>query len=692
MNDLVAKVGRDGKLVALPLWLGALVVKRPQVRAYLRMIAHFVYTCLGDYKGLTLLSVWAGTFSGVLVAGIWRALRSRGQRRRITRKDDSDLTPLELEKKSAAKKKREQMKHFRPRLKKLLSICFPSVMCRESGHLAVLTGLLLTRVVLTIRIAKQAGKQGQLVGKKDWNTTFRNQVVFSLWCMPAALVNSLLHLETSTIALAIRSRLMRHMHRMYLSNNTFFRIKSLVGVGESKQLDNVDQRITNDLEEFTKNLAELYGNLFKPIVEVLALSRALSQMMGAGQLAAFFGYFYATSVWKGLVMPNFSALTAQSQKLEGDLRTHESGVIRHAEEVAFYRGGERELAIGEGHYKNILKLQNKVFSYRFLVGILDSYSVKYGGTMMAYTMLLPTVYLGMRGMANADGFEITGYYLTATQLLINLGTACKHLVLSYRRIQQISGLTERVHELVGELETRQQRETDPVALAMMAGAKKEHRLVTAPRLETSEDVISFENVSIVTPTNQLLIRDLSFEVRRGENVLITGPNGTGKSSLFRILGELWPLCCGTMRRPPLEQCFYVPQRPYMVQGTLRDQLTYPKLCGPEVDGELLELMRLVKLEHIVEREGWGKVKDWTTLSGGETQRVAMARCFFHKPRFGILDECMANVSADVEDEVYGRCRELGITIFTISHNDRVRKHHQFELRFLGSQDWKWIKV
>jgi ATP-binding cassette subfamily D (ALD) protein 3 len=210
------------------------------------------------------------------------------------------------------------------------------------------------------------------------------------------------------------------------------------------------------------------------------------------------------------------------------------------------------------------------------------------------------------------------------------------------------------------------------------------------RIITEDNIIKFEKVPLVTPNGDVLVKELNFEVRSGMNVLVCGPNGCGKSSLFRILGELWPTFGGTMTKPEKGKLFYIPQRPYMTVGSLRDQIIYPdskeEMRRKRVtDDDLLAFLQIVQLSYILEREGgWEAEQEWIdVLSGGEKQRVAMARLFYHRPQFAILDECTSAVSVDVEGSMYMYCRKVGITLFTVSHRKSLWKHHEFYLQMDG---------
>jgi len=178
------------------------------------------------------------------------------------------------------------------------------------------------------------------------------------------------------------------------------------------------------------------------------------------------------------------------------------------------------------------------------------------------------------------------------------------------------------------------------------------------------------------------------------NLFIQGPNGCGKSSLFRILGQLWPITGGRLTKPPQDQIFYIPQRPYLPNGTLRDQLIYPMTVEEMndkgyTDDDLLQLLGEVRLAYLVDREGgWDKENDWNdVLSGGEKQRMAMGRLIYHKPRFAILDECTSAVSMDVEGHLYTYMKSQGITLITVSHRDTLWKYHEYLLKFNGDQDF-----
>jgi ATP-binding cassette subfamily D (ALD) long-chain fatty acid import protein len=274
-------------------------------------------------------------------------------------------------------------------------------------------------------------------------------------------------------------------------------------------------------------------------------------------------------------------------------------------------------------------------------------------------------------------------------MLLSSSDAVGRVMFSYKEISELAGYTSRVSILLDVMDDISAGHYEK-RLVSSASASSNASILGGRGTVIESPDIQFINVPIVSPNGDILVRALNFSVAPSQHLLIVGPNGCGKSSLFRILGGLWPVYGGTVHKPPYSDIFYIPQRPYLSRGTLRQQIIYPDSLRDmhrrkTTDVDLLAILATVSIAHIVDRPGgWDAEEEWRdVLSAGLQQRVAMARLFYHAPKYAILDECTSSVTLEVERAMYEEAKRLGITLMTVSHRRSLWKYHGWILQFDG---------
>lgn len=359
-------------------------------------------------------------------------------------------------------------------------------------------------------------------------------------------------------------------------------------------------------------------------------------------------------------------------------------------------------------YSRLTVQMNLIFSQRLWFVMLEQFFMKYvwsgtGMIMVSLPILTASVSttkttsngINDTATAAADGIsERTQYLTTARNLLISGADAIERLMSSYKEIVSLAGYTHRVagmlavfndtscgiYDKTNYVTTNNDHDNRNNTGGILEFSKT-GRPIANGKIIYSNNIndrsISLINVPVVTPNCDIVVLSLTLHIEPNMHLLITGPNGCGKSSLFRILSGLWPIYNGTLQIPkPIEgkPCmFYIPQRPYLSIGSLRDQIIYPDTLNDMIkknitEQNLLAIMKMVSLEHVVARDSFDVIRDWKDiLSGGEKQRMAMARLFYHRPQYALLDECTSAVSIDVESSIYDAIKKAGITLLTISH-------------------------
>uniref|UniRef100_A0A673NFV4 ATP-binding cassette sub-family D member 3-like n=1 Tax=Sinocyclocheilus rhinocerous TaxID=307959 RepID=A0A673NFV4_9TELE len=566
----------------------------------------------------------------------------------------------------------------------------PVFICREkgSGYLLLIAVMLMARTYCDVWMIHNGTMiESAIIGRST--TTFKRYLVNFITVMPfISLVNNLLKLGLNELKLCFRVRLTNHLYNDYLTGFTYYQIGNL-----DNRIANPDQLITQDVEKFCNSVVDLYSNVTYPVI----LNHILGSIGSLGP-ASLLSYL----VFSGLLLTRLrrpiGKMTITEQRYEGEYRYVNSRLITNSEEIAFYNGNRREKQTINGTFQKLVDHLSRFIHFRFSMGVVDSIIAKYIAMGVGYLVISrPFLDLTNQRHVNSTYSERLEDYYRSGRMLISLAQALGRIVLAGREMTRLSGFTARITEIQEVLKELNSGRYERTMVTQRIKVEKIPLIPGKGKIIIADNIIKFEHIPLVTPNGDILIRDLSFEVSSGTNVLVCGPNGCGKSSLFRVLGELWPLCGGQLTKPQRGKLFYVPQRPYMTLGSLRDQVIYPdthedqKKKGTS-DRVLKEYLDNVQLGHILEREGsWDIVQDWMdVLSGGEKQRMAMARLFYHKPQFAILDECTSAVSVDLESSVSSF--QVGITLFTVSHRKSLWKHHEYYLHMDGRGNYEFKPI
>lgn len=317
----------------------------------------------------------------------------------------------------------------------------------------------------------------------------------------------------------------------------------------------------------------------------MLFSKKLAELVGWEGPGLVFGWYFLSGLFIRLVSPAFGKLTAVEQRIEGEYRAKHTDLLNHSEEVAFYNGQDWEKKRINDKFHELINHIKYVLHKRFVMGIVDSMLVKYGAVMIGYTVVgLPVFGPGrekyLKQIAN-DPTRITKDYVRNSSLLINLAKAIGRMVVSYKDIQNLAGYTTLIHEMdqvLQDLKDGKFERTQVVDAGSDATAGQDNQKIVTKTMSMVQsedqvqigDYIKFIDVPIISPNGDVLVEKMSFEIKPGMHLMIAGPNGCGKSSLFRIMGNLWPVTGGKLIKPAQDQIFYIPQRPYLPNGTLRD--------------------------------------------------------------------------------------------------------------------------
>jgi putative ATP-binding cassette transporter len=451
------------------------------------------------------------------------------------------------------------------------------------------------------------------------------------------------------------------MTRKFLGQ--YFKNRAYYEINAEEEIDNPDQRISQDINSFTVTSLSFLLLVLGSAIDVLSFTGILwsiSHFLAIFLVGyAIFGTLVIAVLGRRLISLNFNQL-----RREADFRYGLVHVRDNAESIAFYQGEAQEMGQLRRRFFDVLR------NYNFLIG----WQRNLGFFRQPYryaTYILPSVIVApMYFSKQLEYGDITQAGFAFSQIF-------EAFALVVTQINDLSAFAAGVNRL----------ETFTEALEEHDKPYPEGTTIDT----TEDDQIALERVTLLTPRRQrVLIHELSVALDNGQGLVIVGHSGVGKSSLLRAIAGLWNRGTGHIVRPPLTEMLFLPQRPYMVLGTLREQLLYPNTDSQTRDEELLEVLQQVNLGDLPERIcGFDDELEWgNVLSLGEQQRLAFARLLLTNPRYAILDEATSALDLENEQRLYDILRKKGTTFVSVGHRTSLLKYHDYVLQLEGSASWK----
>ncbi len=524
--------------------------------------------------------------------------------------------------------------------------------------LALLVLLLVGRTEFVVVFNDQSGEFTSALAARDSHRFWHSMRVFGGALVLAVPIYGFYYFVRDRLGITWRRWLTNDFLHRYLSNRAFYDLTS------NDAIDNPDQRIAEDVSAFTQKSLTFLLEIVSAGLQLVAfagvlwaISKTLVWVLAVYALTGTFFTFFVFG--KPMIGLNFQQL-----RREADFRFSLIRIRENAEGIAFYGGEKREAAnVRERFaalYQNYLKLLRRTLGlnlFQYLYSFL--------------TYALPSVIIAPRIIS---GELEVGRAVQAGGAFAAMLSALTVFVDNFETLSQFAAGIERLHSFKRVL-IAENKAPDPKQSWI--------ERVEQPRLD-------LKDVTVQTPHHErTLIKNVSVSVADGEGLVIVGASGGGKSSLLRAIAGLWRAGSGTIEHPDLEHMLFLPQRPYMIMGSLRHQLLYPRVDREVTDDELHTALQAVNLTELEARCGGfdAEVDFSRVLSGGEAQRLAVARVLLSKPAYAVLDEATSALDADNEAHLYETLRKLGITLVSVTHHPGLLKYHRRVLTITGDGTW-----
>ncbi len=448
----------------------------------------------------------------------------------------------------------------------------------------------------------------------------------------------------------------------WLQNRSYYLLENF-----DEKTDNPDQRIQEDVGSLINFSIDLSMGLIGAITTFIAFIYILWQLSGTLVVPlGRFGSLHVSGylVWVGIIYALIGTLLAfkigrplvplnfEQQRREATFRFAAVDLRSHAENVALYSG--------ETHQKTILdRLFGRVLDNWYMIILRQKILLWFSAGYNQVSVLLPLV------VALPNYFDkvfLLGGLIQSLQAFGRVQDSLSFLVNSYPRIAEWQAVAQRLTTFVNHISDAEEK------------AEKENRLIFCKH---PEEVIAVRNMAVSTPRSQLLLENINENFVHGQNYLIKGESGIGKSTFVRAMAGIWPYAAGEATFPESQRVMYLPQKPYMPIGTLAEAILFPDHKHKELEAQLETVLRQCNLEEFIPR--LSETATWSErLSPGEQQRIAFARVLLHKPDWVFMDESTSMLDGANEAAMYNALKNYlpSCSVISVGHHDSLQPYHE----------------
>ncbi len=466
---------------------------------------------------------------------------------------------------------------------------------------------------------------------------------------------------TYKLGIIWREWLSKSLVKDYMTNKAYYQINP--NDEDQTDVDNPDQRITDDTRAFTGQSLTFTLGVFDALL-TFSLNILILWSISKTLTFSLFGYAtFATSVLliagKNLVKIDFDQL-----RYEADFRYGLVHIRDNAESIAFYSGENPERNETERRLGEVVRNFNLLIIWRVIIDVMRR-SINYAGNFFPYLIMAIPYFKG-----DID-------YGRFIQASFAFGMVEGSLFFIVNQIEELAKFTAGI----GRLE----------------GFQSKVESISQEKPIENKDVISnyssilIKNANLTPPgSDKTIIKDLNLSIDPSESLLVVGPSGCGKTSLLRMISGLWEPKSGLIQKPKTGDLLFIPQKPYMILGSLREQLCYPTEVDKFSDDHLISVLNEVNLKSIIDRYPNLEIKqDWPRiLSLGEQQRLAFARLLLNSPQFAVLDEATSALDIETEKHLYSLLKKRELSMISVGHRPSLKEYHQNILELNGKGNWK----